>query len=56
MPPIDTKLIFSVLGLVFLALGFASMWGAKGIKPQAKTWVLIGCIFSAVAVWLWLES
>jgi hypothetical protein len=53
MPPIDTKLIFVVLGPVFLLLGTARWLSAGRMVPQAKTWLLIGCIFSAVAGWLW---
>jgi hypothetical protein len=53
MPNIDAKLIFAVLGPVFLLLGFASLIRAGRMKPQAKTWLMIGAIFSAVAAWLW---
>jgi hypothetical protein len=53
MPPIDTKLIFAVLGPLFLLLGLASLIRAGRMVPQAKTWLIIGVIFSAVAAWLW---
>ncbi len=55
MPAIDAKLIFAVLGPVFLALGMARWLGAGRMVPQAKTWLLVGGIFSAVAAWLWLR-
>lgn len=50
---IDAKLIFTVLGPFFLVLG---MWRAitRGpMSPQARAWLLVGAIFSAVATWLW---
>jgi hypothetical protein len=53
MPTIDAKLIFAVLGPVFLVLGSASFIKAGRMQPQAKTWLMIGTIFSAVAAWLW---
>ena len=53
MPPIDTKLIFAVLDPLSLLLGAARWLGAGRIVPQAKTWLPIGAIFSAVAAWLW---
>jgi hypothetical protein len=53
MPPIDTKLIFAVLGPLFLILGLARFIKAGRMMPQTKTWLMIGVIFSAVAAWLW---
>jgi len=53
MPTIDAKLIFAVLGPVFLVLGSVSFIKAGRMQPQAKTWLMIGTIFSAVAAWLW---
>ena len=53
MPAFDAKLIFAVLGPVFLVLGTARWLRAGRMGPQAKTWLLTGCIFSAVAAWLW---
>ncbi len=55
MPPIDTKLIFAVLGPLFLVLGIARWLGAGRMVPQAKAWLLVGSIFSAVAAWLWFR-
>jgi uncharacterized membrane protein HdeD (DUF308 family) len=49
----DIKLIFAVLGPVFLLLGVAKWVSARRLHPQAKTWLIIGIIFSAVAAWLW---
>ncbi len=49
----DAKLIFAVLGPVFLVLGTTRWLSAGRMVPQAKTWLLIGTIFSAVAAWLW---
>jgi hypothetical protein len=53
MPTIDAKLIFAVLGPLFLVLGLASLVRAGRMVPQAKTWLMVGVIFSAVAAWLW---
>ena len=50
---IDAKIIFAVLGPIFLLLGAARFVRAGSLVPQAKTWLLIGIIFSAVAMWLW---
>jgi len=50
----ETRLIFAVLGPLFLLLAGWRCWRAGGLVPQAKTWLIIGGIFSAVAVWLWL--
>ena len=54
MSMFDPKLIFAVLGPLFLLLGAVRCvrlpeWPV----PQGKTWLLIGGIFSAVALWLW---
>jgi hypothetical protein len=49
----DAKLIFAVLGPVFLLLGTAKWMSSGRLHPQAKAWLIIGVIFSAVATWLW---
>jgi len=49
---IDTNLIFAVLGPAFLLLGAWRWVGTGQGGPQARTWLLIGAIFSAVALWL----
>jgi hypothetical protein len=53
MPALDAKLIFAVLGPVFLLMGLTSLLRSSGLQPQAKTWLLVGTIFSLVAAWLW---
>jgi hypothetical protein len=53
MSMFDPKLIFAVLGPLFLLLGAVRCALAGGLVPQGKTWLLIGGIFSAVALWLW---
>ena len=53
MPAFDAKLIFAVLGPVFLVLGAVRWLLAGRMGPQAKSWLLTGSIFSAVAAWLW---
>ena len=47
------KIIFAVLGPLFLLLGASRLLRAGKLVPQAKTWLIIGIIFSAVAAWLW---
>jgi hypothetical protein len=56
MPPIDAKLILAILGPAFLALGLARWLAAGRVIPQAKAWLLVGAIFSAVATWLWWQA
>jgi hypothetical protein len=53
MPALDPKLIFAVLGPLFLLLAAWSFWHAGRWAPQGRTWLLIGLIFCAVAAWLW---
>ena len=49
---IDTNLIFAVLGPAFLLLGAWRWVGTGQVGPEARTWLLIGAIFSAIALWL----
>jgi surface polysaccharide O-acyltransferase-like enzyme len=49
----ETRLIFAVLGPLFLLLAGWRILSAGKLVPQAKTWLIIGIIFSAVAAWLW---
>jgi uncharacterized membrane protein HdeD (DUF308 family) len=51
----DTQLIFAVLGPVFLLLGIIRCVSARKLHPQAKAWLSVGAIFTAVAVWLWFN-
>jgi len=53
MSPFDPKLLFSVLGPALLALGALRALHAGILAPQARTWLLLGAIFSAIALWLW---
>ncbi len=55
MPAIDAKLVFAVLGPLFLALGAVRCLCAGRLVPQARAWLLIGAIFSAVAAWLFAD-
>jgi len=50
---IDTKIIFAILGPLFLMMAGWRTLRAGKLVPQAKTWLVIGIIFSAVAAWLW---
>ena len=55
MPALDVKIVFSVVGPLFLLLAAWRTLRAGQLAPQARTWLLIGVIFSAVAAWLWLH-
>jgi hypothetical protein len=50
---IDAKMIFALLGPLFLMMAAFRTLRAGKLVPQAKTWLIIGIIFSAVAAWLW---
>ena len=56
MPTIDTKLIFAILGPLFLVLGAGRCLAAGHLHPQCRIWLLVGAIFSAVAAWLWWHA
>ena len=51
---IDTKIVFTVIGPLFLLLAGWRYLRAGSLVPQAKTWLIIGIVFSLVAAWLWL--
>ena len=53
MPALTAQLIFAILGPLFLLLGAWRCIRAGSLVPQARTWLIIGVIFSAVAGWLW---
>ena len=53
MPILDVRLIFSVLGPLFLLLAGWRCLQAGRFVPQAKAWLIIGIVFSLVAAWLW---
>lgn len=49
----SAQLVFTVLGPIFLMLGTWRCISAGSLVPQARTWLLIGVIFSVVAAYLW---
>ena len=53
MPALTAQLMFAILGPLFLLLGAWRCITAGSFVPQGRTWLIIGVIFSAVAVWLW---
>ncbi len=53
MPSVDARLIMSILGPLFLALAAWRYQRAGSLVPQARAWLIVGLIFSAVAAWLW---
>ena len=53
MPALDPKLIFAVLGPLFLLLAAWSYVHAGRWVARGRAWLLVGVIFCAVAAWLW---
>ena len=53
MPIVEARLVFALLGPLFLLLGLWRVARAGHLVPQARAWLVIGACFSAVAVWLW---
>ena len=57
LPIPSAQLIFTWLGPIFLVLGAWRFISAGSLVPQARTWLLIGVIFSGVAWYLgWSQS
>jgi hypothetical protein len=55
MPALHVPTLFAILGPLFLVLGLVRCLRAGGLHPQGRTWLLLGVVFSAVAVWLHLH-
>jgi hypothetical protein len=53
MEHLDAKTILAVLGPVFLLLAAWRTVQARALVPQARTWWIVGGVFSLVALWLW---
>lgn len=53
MPALDAKTILAILGPLFLLLAAWRTARAGALVPQARTWFIVGAIFSLVALWLW---
>ncbi len=50
------KFIIPLVGALFLVLAIARFAKDGGrLTPASRTWLLVGAIFSAVSVWLWLH-
>lgn len=49
---LNVAFVFLLLGPVFLLLGVGVAARARRVTPQARTWLLLGGIFSVVAFWL----
>jgi hypothetical protein len=50
---LDAKTILAVLGPLFLLLAIWRAVQARALVPQARTWFIVGTVFSLVALWLW---
>ncbi|WP_157604083.1 hypothetical protein [Rhizobacter sp. Root1221] len=55
MPDIHVPTLFALLGPAFLLLGAGRCLAARAWHPQGRTWLIVGTVFSAVAVWLHLH-
>ncbi|MET0348978.1 MAG: hypothetical protein ABW067_04230 [Rhizobacter sp.] len=55
MPALHVPTLFAILGPLFLVLGLVRCVQARSLHPQGRTWLLVGAIFTAVAVWLHLH-
>ena len=53
VPPFSAQLVFAVLGPLFLIAGAWRCLGADRRVVQGRTWLIVGAIFSAVALYLW---
>jgi hypothetical protein len=53
MNALSPQLLFLVLGPLFLAIGMIRWVTAGRLLPQARTWLILGVIFTLVAAWLW---
>lgn len=48
------KYILGILGVAFLVAAGVRLARDRGqLGPAAKTWLIIGVIFSAVSAWTW---
>lgn len=56
MPTIDAKLIFAVVGPLFLLLAVAQWWRGGRLRPSGRAWLRVGLIFGVMAVWLLLSA
>jgi len=52
MPDLNVPTLFAWLALVFLLLGLGRCVATRRWHPQARAWLILGLIFSAVAWWL----
>lgn len=50
---LDAKTILAVLGPLFLLLAAWRTVQARRLVPQARTWWIVGGVFSLVSLWLW---
>jgi hypothetical protein len=52
----DARYVLGILAAIFLFLGGARVIRDHGsLASPARTWLLIGVIFAAVSLWLWLS-
>ncbi|HET7795839.1 MAG TPA: hypothetical protein VFL64_20800 [Rhizobacter sp.] len=52
----SSSLVFALLGPLFLLLALWRFIKTGELVPQAKAWLIVGLVFSAVAAWLWLHQ
>ena len=51
------KYILAIVCAVFLVLALVRFAKNRGrVQPASKTWFLIGGIFVAISIWLWMQK
>ena len=53
LQPFSAQLVFTVLGPLFVMAGAWRCHGSARNVTQGRTWLIVGAIFSAVALYLW---
>lgn len=57
IPPFSAQLVFAVLGPLFLLAGAWRCFGPDRNSTQGRIWLIVGAIFSAVALYLgWSQA
>jgi hypothetical protein len=50
------RYILAIAGAAFLILGLVRLSMSGRSHPQARTWILVGVIFTAISAWLWTQQ
>ena len=56
MSRLAAKYILVLLGALFLVFAAIRVAREHGhIGPASRTWLIVGCVFLLVSLWLWLQ-